>query len=89
MDLNFLTEYVEPVIMGICLCVGFIIKQSLSFIPNKYIPLIIAVLGLSINVIFNKSISTDIALQGLFSGLVSTGLYEMFRNIINNGGKLK
>lgn len=89
MDLSFLAEYQVPMIVGICLCAGFVIKQSLSFIPNNYIPLLMAILGLIVNIGVNKNITGEIVLQGLFSGLISTGLYEMFRNIINNGGKLK
>lgn len=83
MDLDFLVKYAVPVIVGICLCVGFVIKQSLEFIPNKYIPLIMAVLGLAINLAVNMSITADIVLGGLFSGLVSTGLYELFRYLIH------
>ena len=82
MDLSFLTEYTEVVIVGICLCVGFIIKQSINFIDNKYIPLIMGVLGLVINIGMNGSVSAEIVLAGLFSGLISTGMYEMFRNLI-------
>lgn len=89
MDLSFLAEYQVPMIVGICLCVGFVIKQSLSFIPNNYIPLLMAVLGLLVNIGINKNFTGEIVLQGLFSGLISTGLYEMFRNIINKGGKIK
>ena len=71
--------------MGICLCVGYIIKNSLDFIPNKYIPLIMGILGLIINILINLAtgISAEVVLGGLFSGLASTGLYEMFRNLIN------
>ena len=43
MDFQFLCDYAEPIVVGICLCVGYVIKVSLSFIPNKYIPLIMAV----------------------------------------------
>lgn len=89
MDLSFLEEYQSPIIVGICLCIGYVIKRSLSFIPNKYIPLLMAVLGLIVNIAINKNITAEIVLQGLFSGLISTGLYEMFRNIINKGGNIK
>lgn len=82
-DLNFLNEYAIPIVIGICLCIGFVIKQSLSFVPNKYIPLIMSVLGIVLNVWLNQSLFTpEIMLGGLFSGLASTGLYELFRNII-------
>lgn len=85
MDISSLTQYLSIVVVGICLCVGYIIKNSLDFIPNKYIPLIMGVLGLVINILINLStgISAEVVLGGLFSGLASTGLYEMFRNLIN------
>ena len=82
MDLSFLQSYYIPVIAGICLCIGYIIKSSLGFIPNKYIPLIVGVLGLLTNIAINKTVSADIVLGGLFSGLSSTGMYEMLKNII-------
>lgn len=82
MDLEFLLSFAEPVIIGICLCVGYVIKSSLDFIPNKYIPLILALLGLIINVLMNKGISANIALTGMFSGLTSTGFHQMFKNLI-------
>ena len=83
MDLTFLTEYAVPVIVGICLCLGFIIKTSLDFIPNKYIPLIMAVLGLALNMFITADFTADVILGGLFSGLASTGLYEAFKNVLN------
>lgn len=83
MDLTFLTEYAVPVIVGICLCLGFIIKTSLDFIPNKYIPLIMAILGLALNMFITADFTADVILGGLFSGLASTGLYEAFKNVLN------
>ena len=82
MDLGFLLNYTEPVVIGICLCVGYIIKSSLDFIPNKYIPLIMAVLGLVVNVLINKGIDGNVALAGMISGLSSTGLHQTFKNLI-------
>lgn len=87
-DLTFLNEYAIPIVIGICLCIGFVIKQSLSFVPNKYIPLIMSVLGIVLNVWLNQSLFTpEIMLGGLFSGLASTGLYELFRNMIERNVK--
>lgn len=85
MDISVLTQYVSIVVVGICLCVGYIIKNSLDFIPNKYIPLIMGVLGLTLNILINLSsgINAEVILGGLFSGLASTGMYEMFKNLIN------
>lgn len=83
-DLTVLNEYLVPVIIGICLCIGYVIKYSLDFIPNKYIPLIMAVLGLISNILMNKYIDANIVLAGLFSGLSSTGLHQVFKNLIDN-----
>ncbi len=87
MGLDFLLDYSVPVIVGICLCVGYVIKNSLPFIPNKYIPLLMAILGLVVNLAAQHNLSAEIALQGMFSGLLSTGMFELFRNLINKGGK--
>ena len=83
MDISFLSNYFILVVVGICVCSGYIIKESLSFIDNRYIPLIMAVIGIALNVWIAKRIDAEILLGGMFSGLASTGLYEAFRNLIN------
>lgn len=85
MDLGNLTEFLNVVIMGICLCVGYMIKNVVTNDTiNKYIPLIVGTLGLILAVISNiNNISLEVVLMGLFSGLASTGLYETFKNLIN------
>ena len=89
LDLSFLTNYAVPVIVGICLCIGYIIKTSLTRIKNKYIPLIMAVIGVLLSIWVDLNVDPNLIFCGLFSGLASTGLYEMFRNIINNKEKEK
>ena len=83
MDISFLTEYAVPIIVGICLCIGYIIKNAVPQIDNKYIPLIMGVLGVALNIWINMDFTPSILLGGLFSGLASTGLYEAFKNLIN------
>lgn len=88
MDLSVLSQYLSVVVMGICLCVGYVIKNSLDFIPNKYIPAIMLVLGTTINILMNlNEINAEVILVGMLSGLASTGLYELFKNFINKEGK--
>lgn len=82
MDLTFLNEYFIPVIVGICLCVGYVIKTSIPKVNNSLIPMILSILGLLINIWINSSINPSIVLGGLFSGLASTGLHQMFKNLI-------
>lgn len=86
MDLTILTSFTNILIVGICLCTGYIIKNSLDFIPNKYIPLIMACLGLILSICTNlDKITLEVILTGLFSGLASTGLHEAFKNLIKGG----
>jgi hypothetical protein len=86
MDLSFLNDYLILIVVGVCLCVGYIIKASVSFIPNKFIPLIMGALGVILNVWLNSfAFTPEILLGGLFSGLASTGLHQLFVQLI--GGK--
>lgn len=85
MDLNFLTNYLVVLVVGICVCVGYVIKTSFPSIDNKHIPLIMAILGVILNIWLNKwNINPEILLGGLFSGLSSTGLHQIFKNLIQN-----
>ena len=84
MNLDFLTNYAVPIVVGVCLCVGYILK---NVIPNekvnRFIPLIMGVLGVALNAWINLNFTPEILLGGLLSGLSSTGLYEAFKNLIN------
>lgn len=83
MDLTFLTEFAVPVIIGICICVGYVIKKFVKDVDNKYIPAVCAVIGLILAVwIAGWVISPEIILQGLFSGLSATGLHQLFKQMI-------
>ena len=83
MDLIFLTNYAVPIIVGICLCVGYVLKNIVTTdVINKYIPLIMAVIGVVLNVWINMAFTPEILLAGMFSGLASTGLYEAFKQLV-------
>lgn len=85
LDLNFLNEYIVLVVLGICLCVGYIIKVSFPKIDNKYIPCIMGILGCILNIWLNKwNITPEVVLGGLASGLASTGLHQAYVNLIKN-----
>lgn len=86
MDLTFLSEFLVPAIAGICLCVGFIVKKWVKDVDNKFIPTINAVLGVILAVWINGwEITPAILLQGMFSGLASTGLHQAFTQVISGG----
>ncbi len=51
---------------------------------NRFIPLMVATLGCLVNVWLNRfSLTPQILLGGMVSGLSSTGLYEAFRGFLN------
>jgi len=85
MDINELTKYMSILVIGVCLCIGYVIKHSLDFIPNKYIPLIMLILGTITNIIINLStgINVEVVLTGMLSGLASTGFHQLFSKFIN------
>lgn len=86
MDLTALMEFMSIVIVGICLCVGYMLKNAVSNEKiNKFIPLIMGGLGLVLNIWIKGQLTPEVILGGLFSGLASTGLYEAFKNLIERG----
>ena len=83
MDLTFLANFAVPIIVGVCLCVGYVIKNVITTDTiNKYIPLIMAILGVVLNIWINMSFTPEILLGGMFSGLARTGMYEAFKQLI-------
>ena len=88
MELSILQDYVVIIVMGICMCVGYIIKAITSAqAVTRYIPLIMGVLGLLLNMWVNWDITPEILLGGLVSGLASTGLYEAIKNMTGGNSK--
>ena len=83
MDLSFLQQYCIPVIMGICLCAGFIIKKWVRDVDNKFIPTVSASLGLILAAAMHwGQIDLTVILSGLMSGLAATGLHQAFTQLI-------
>lgn len=82
--MEFLENYIVLAVLGICLCIGYILK---NVVPgekiNRFIPLIMGLLGAVCNIWIAGSLTPDVLLAGLVSGLASTGLYEMFHQFIH------
>lgn len=82
--IDFATIFNETfvaVVMIACLVLGYLIKTSLDFIPNKYIPTILAIFGAIVNVAVS-GVGIESVVYGALMGLASTGFYEMFRNFV-------
>ena len=79
--MEILQEYIVIIVMAICLAIGYIIKHFLPM-DNKWIPLIMGVLGVVLNTwVSGWMFTPEILLGGLASGLASTGAFELVRNV--------
>lgn len=85
-NMDFLNDYLVLVVVGICLCVGWVIKH---LVPgekiNRFIPLMMSLLGVALNVWGNKAITPEVILGGLVSGLASTGMHQLLTQFIERG----
>ena len=82
--LEILTDYVNIMILALCLGLGYVIKHSISVIPNKFIPAILSVIGITLNIWVCKAFTPEVLLTGLSSGLAATGAFEFVKNLKNN-----
>lgn len=83
MDISFLSEYMIPVIIGLCLCIGYVVKHWVKDVDNKIIPTLCAVLGIAVAIWISwGNITPEVILSGLVSGLASTGLHQAVRQLL-------
>ena len=84
LDLSVVSNYLVVAVILVCCCIGYVIKTSLDFIPNKYIPLIMACIGVVLNYFIVGYFNVNVLLGGMLSGLSSVGLHQAFKNLIEN-----
>lgn len=85
--MEIFATYIVPVIVGLCLIVGYLIK-NFTGADNRYIPVVVAVLGIALAIWMNwPAVTPEVILGGAVSGLASTGMHQMFKQWIDNGGK--
>lgn len=84
MDLGLLTQNYMPLVVIACLVVGYCIKHIswLDKLSNEYIPSIMAILGLILGCL-HGGLTLENAIYGALSGLVSTGLHQTFKQLVN------
>lgn len=81
---NLIVQYAVFPIAVLCFGVGYAIKHYIPKIPNKFIPVILAGVGLVLNLAFNQfNFTFDIVAEGICSGLIATGSFEAIRNLKN------
>ena len=83
-DMTFFETLVNPLTVAACLILGFIVKKWVKDVDNKYIPTLVAVFGAVLSCVILHTISVEAIVGGAFSGLASTGLHQMFTQLIEN-----
>lgn len=77
--MEILQDYIVPITLALCFCIGYIVKKWITDVDNKYIPTIVAVAGVVVNVWVMGAFTPEVILGGLASGLASTGLDQLIR----------
>ena len=82
--MDFINDYIVLIVLGVCLCIGYVLKNLVTSNKiNRFIPLIMAVTGVVVNLWVNGfKLTPEILLGGMISGLASTGLHQAFKQII-------
>ena len=82
--MEILDAYLVPVIVALCLIVGYIIKHWIKDADNKIIPAVVTLVGAAAAIAMNwGAVTVEIIVSGAVSGLASTGLHQMFKQWID------
>ena len=85
MDLSvtFLEQLYMPLVCAFCLISGFILKKWIKDQNDKFIPTILTLAGAVLGCIINSGITLENIVQGAFSGLASTGMHQLLKQLLN------
>ena len=79
-----LNQYLIPVIVALCLVVGYIIKHWVRDADNKIIPTVVTLAGTAAAVAMNwGAVTVEVIVGGALSGLASTGMHQLFKQWIS------
>ena len=80
MDISFVSSYFIPVVVLMCLCLGYVIR---NFLPsdNKWIPLTLLLVG-GVSGIIVGGLSYESIVSGCVSGLAAVGLNQAFKQAL-------
>jgi len=76
----FAEYFVAVVVLGCC-GIGYLLKHSFDMIPNKFIPTILAIVGIILNLLAS-GVSLESVIYGMMMGLASTGLHQAFTRFV-------
>lgn len=80
--LEIVTKMYIPLVLVLCLCLGYLMK---NFMPtdNKIIPTVLFIVGAICGVVYLGA-SFDAFVRGGVTGLASTGVHQLFKQLIEN-----
>ncbi len=81
-NLQFISELYVPIVMAICLSVGYILKHWTDDEKHRIIPTVLAILGAVCSCIHARSITLEVIAAGAVTGLASTGVHQAFKQMI-------
>ena len=81
MDFTIIEQYFVFTVVLACLVAGYVIKKWIKDVDNKYIPTIVTMLGMVLN-LFVSGFSIESAVFGALMGLASTGFHQAFKQYI-------
>lgn len=85
MDITQITEYLDLLIIAAGLLVGYLIKHTPKVDSlTPYIPVIVSIVGAIIGVA-TKGLSVEVIIMGATSGLASTGLHQVYKQLLKLG----
>lgn len=79
--MDILNGYIDLQVAGFCLLFGNVLKNNLTFIRNDYIPLILGIVGIVLNVGFKGCFSFECIFSGFVSGLLSTSVHQIYKGV--------
>lgn len=76
--------YIDATLLVLLLGVGKLIKSSALFdkVQNKYITIILPILGILLELIVKKSVSIETITLGLYTGLAATGTHQIGKQLL-------
>ena len=82
-----ITSYINPTLAIILWAIGILIKHTNAFkkIPNNYIPAILSVIGIILNLAMNGA-SLDSTLAGFVTAMVCVGVHKSGTNTFGVNG---
>lgn len=79
--MDWIKEMYMPIVLVACLCVGYVLKKWAPT-DDKWIPTVMLILGAILGCVAMGQITLESIVSGGVSGLASTGMHQLFKQLI-------